>query len=83
MVRSRPAGSQQDFITPPVDLTSGYAAVISIEPAPFALKPLMDQTIEEVGKEVPQPMDNNARSFPTGTAALAGGAAAPVPAMMP
>jgi hypothetical protein len=89
------AGSQaappfpgQDFVQPPIDLTSGYAAVISIEPepdnspAPFALKPLMDQSIEDVGKEVPRAMDNNASSFPTGSATLTGGAA-PVPATMP
>jgi hypothetical protein len=86
--QAAPAFPGQDFVQPPIDLTSGYAAVISIEPepdnspAPFALKPLMDQSIEDVGKEVPQTMDNNAGSFPTGSATLTGGTA-PVPATMP
>jgi hypothetical protein len=84
-----PAFPGQDFVNPPVDLTSGYAAVISIEPepdnspAPFTLKPLLDKTIEDVGMEGSQAMDNNARAFPTGTATLAAGAAVPVPATMP
>ncbi len=64
----------QDFVTPPLDLTNGYAAVISIEPAPdnsprpFAFKPLVDMDISDVGKGVLQAMRNNSRSFPTGTA---------------
>ncbi len=70
----------QDFINPPTDLTSGYAAVISIEPspdnspAPFTFKPLVDGEIEDVGGGVLQSMMNNADgSFPTGMATLQGG----------
>ena len=43
-----PAFPGQDYLNPPLDLTTGYAAVISIEPhpdnsqAPFTLKPLAD-----------------------------------------
>ncbi|GEM_PF-789849 len=72
-----PALVGQDFLNPPVDLTSGYAAVISIEPepdnspAPFALKPLVDPQIDDVGDHVPQEMSNQAASFPTGMATLA------------
>ncbi|HSN56046.1 MAG TPA: anti-sigma factor [Candidatus Sulfomarinibacteraceae bacterium] len=68
----------QDFITPAIDLTSGYAAVISIEPepddspAPFAFKPLVDTMIEDVGEGVPQSMDSNAGGFPTATVTLHG-----------
>ncbi len=64
----------QDFVNPRVDLTSGYAAVISIEPerdnspAPFAFKPLVDMNIDDVGKGGSQAMGNHASSFPTGTA---------------
>ncbi len=68
----------QDFVNPPIDLTTGYAAVISIEPypdnsaAPFTLKPLVDGNIDDPGAPgVAQAMDNNARSFPTGVARLA------------
>lgn len=66
----------QDFVNPPTVLTDGYAAVISIEPepdnstAPFAFKPLVDMTIEDVGGGTLQAMDNNASAFPTGTASL-------------
>ncbi len=72
-----PALVGQDFLDPAVDLTSGYAAVISIEPepdnspAPFALKPLVDPQIDDVGDHVPQEMSNQAASFPTGMATLA------------
>jgi len=66
----------QDFVDPARDLTSGYAAVISIEPypdnspAPFALKPLVDGTVDDVGAKVLQFMTNNAASLPTGRAVL-------------
>jgi hypothetical protein len=62
----------QDFINPLRTLTGGYAAVISIEPepddsaAPFALKPLVDMNIEDLGIGVAQAMSNQASSFPTG-----------------
>lgn len=65
----------QDFVNPPVDLI-GYAAVISLEPdpddspGPFAFKPLVDMSIEDVGALVLQIMDNHASAFPTGTATL-------------
>ena len=53
----------QDFIAPPVDLI-GHTAVISVEPdpdnspAPFALKPLITPSIENLGGGVLQPMEN-------------------------
>lgn len=63
----------QDYIDPLMSLI-GYAAVITIEPmpdnspAPFALKPLVDMNIEDVGIGVLQSMNNNVGSFPTGSA---------------
>ena len=63
----------QDFIDPPVSLI-GLAAVISVEPdpddspAPFAVKPLVDMDIEDVGPGVLQMMENNAAAAPTGMA---------------
>lgn len=69
----------QDFVNPPTVLTDGYAAVISIEPepdnstAPYAFKPLVDMTIEDVGAGSLQAMDNNAGAFPTGMASMGGG----------
>lgn len=63
----------QDYINPLMSLI-GFAAVITVEPmpdnsaSPFALKPLLDGNIEDVGIGVIQPMMNNAASFPTGTA---------------
>jgi len=63
----------QDYVDPLMSLI-GYTAVISIEPmpdnspAPFALKPLVDMNIEDVGIGVLQSMNNNAGSFPTGSA---------------
>jgi hypothetical protein len=66
----------QDFLNPPLDLTSGYAAVISIEPepdtgpAPFFFKPLVDEAIEDVGDHGSQDMQNLADTFPTGQATL-------------
>ncbi|MCO5195224.1 MAG: hypothetical protein M9930_18335 [Anaerolineae bacterium] len=68
----------QDFINPMTDLTTGYAAVISIEPdpdnspGPFTLKPLVDSLIEDDGGSVLQMMANNAAaSSPTGTVMIA------------
>jgi hypothetical protein len=63
----------QDFIDPPLSLV-GYSVAISIEPdpdnasEPFTLQPLIALEMEgpEAGK--PQPMSNNAASFPSGTA---------------
>lgn len=63
----------QDFISPALSLP-GMAAVISVEPspdnsaAPFALKPLLDAMIEDVGPGVLQSMSNNAANAPSGTA---------------
>lgn len=63
----------QDYINPLMILT-GYKAVITIEPMPdnspdpFALKPLIDMDIQDVGLGVLQSMDNNSASFPTGSA---------------
>ena len=63
----------QDFLSQPIDLTSGYAAAITIEPepdnspAPFsALKPLADAMIEDVGDHGAQGFVNEAASFPSG-----------------
>jgi hypothetical protein len=64
----------QDFITTPIDLTAGCAAVLTIEPypdnspAPFtALKPLADDHIGYVLAPSMQLMANHADQFPTGT----------------
>ena len=65
----------QDFINPPISLI-GYAAVISVEPepdnspAPFAIKPLIDMNIEDVGAGVIQSMGNNAAGSPSGMVSL-------------
>ena len=66
----------QDFVDPAIDLTSGYAAVISVEPepdngaGPFSIKPLVDPNIDDVGAMVLQPMHRNAAGIPYGNAAL-------------
>jgi hypothetical protein len=66
----------QDFVSPAIDLTTGYAAVISVEPepdnspAPFSIKPLMDPRIDDVGAEVLQPMHRNSAGIPSGFAVL-------------
>jgi hypothetical protein len=71
--KAGPAFPGQDYIDPSMDLTQGYKAVISIEPdpdnspAPFALKPLVGMIVD-AGDHVNQVMDNNAASFPSGTA---------------
>jgi len=65
-----------DFVDPPLDLTSGYAAVISVEPepdnspGPFLLKPLVDPVIDDVGEKVLQPMHRNPASLPSGSVVL-------------
>ena len=65
----------QDFIDPALSLV-GAVAVISVEPdpddspAPFALKPLVDTDVEDLGPGVSQAMMNNAASAPTGSAML-------------
>ena len=65
----------QDFIDPPVVLI-GYAAVISVEPepddgdGPFAIKPLVDMNIENVGIGVLQSMATVPGNAPTGTATI-------------
>ena len=65
----------QDFINPPEYLI-GYAAVISVEPepdnspGPFAIKPLVDTDIQDVGMGVLQAMANNSASSPSGTISL-------------
>lgn len=62
----------QDFIDPAVSI-AGFTAVISVEPdpddspGPFALKPLVDMDIQDVGAGVNQDMTNNAETFPSGT----------------
>lgn len=72
--KAGPAIPGQDYLNPPIDLTSDYAAVISIEPepdnspAPFALKPLGDTNIEDVGDHVPQAIENQASAVPAGKA---------------
>ncbi len=71
--KAGPAFPGQDYLNPPVDLTQGYVAVISIEPepdnspAPFALKPLVGPIVD-AGDHVSQELENQAASFPTGTA---------------
>jgi len=66
----------QDLINPPTDLTDGWAAVISVEPEPddsshpFAFKPLVDGSIDDVGGHALQDMGNNADTFPTAMVSL-------------
>lgn len=65
----------QDLIDPAMMLI-GYMAVISVEPdpddspAPFALKPLIDMDIEDVGMAGSQEMTNQSANNPTGTVEL-------------
>ena len=73
---SGPPFPGQDFVDPAIDLTAGYAAVISVEPepdngaGPFSIKPLMDPNIDDVGAEILQPMHRNGDGIPYGHAAL-------------
>jgi len=65
----------QDFVDPPVSLID-FTAVISVEPdpddgdGPFAIKPLVDMTIEDVGIGVLQTMETVPENAPTGTATI-------------
>lgn len=63
----------QDFIDPAMVIGGGdFAAVISVEPmpddsaAPFAIKPLVDMTIEDGGAGMSQSMMNNSAANPSG-----------------
>ena len=70
---SAPAFPGQDFVASGSerDLTSNYMAVISVEPQPddspkpFALKPLVDQNIEDVGMGTAQDLSNAASDLPS------------------
>lgn len=65
----------QDFIDPSIELANGdYRVVISVEPEPdnsdkpFALKPLLDKKIEDVGAGTPQSLSKNGQmALPTGS----------------
>ncbi|HPQ40173.1 MAG TPA: anti-sigma factor, partial [bacterium] len=63
----------QDFIDPPLSLI-GTTVVISVEPEPdnsadpFAIKPLLDSTVEDVGAGVLQNLAYFPENLPTGTA---------------
>ncbi|MCA9589477.1 MAG: anti-sigma factor [Myxococcales bacterium] len=66
----------QDFITPPRNLVGGKV-VISVEPemddspAPFAIKPLVDGEVTDVGPGVLQPLGNaSAANAPRGIAVV-------------
>ncbi len=66
----------QDFVTNLLDLVGG-TAVISVEPAPddspmpFAIKPLVDGTIDDTGGPgIVQTMANNATDLPTCTVSV-------------
>ena len=65
----------QDFIAPPRNLVD-HTVVISVEPepdnsaAPFALKPLVDMSAQDVGPGQLQDLGNNAGANPSGTAVL-------------
>lgn len=65
----------QDFIDPPRVITN-FTAVISVEPepddgpGPFAIKPLVDENIEDLGVGVLQTMETVPSNAPTGTATI-------------
>lgn len=66
----------QDFIDPPVNLV-GRRVIITVEPEdddspkPFAIKPLVDTNVEDVGQGVPQAMTNQAGATnPRGVAVI-------------
>ncbi len=54
----------------------GYTAVISVEPemddspAPFAIKPLIDMDVEDLGAGMPQDMANVAANGPSGSVTI-------------
>jgi hypothetical protein len=62
----------QDFITP-AEMLAGYTVVISVEPMPddspmpFAIKPLIDPMIEDMGIGVSEMMTNMSANNPAGT----------------
>lgn len=66
----------QDFVDPATDLSSGYMAVISVEPspddsdAPFAIKPLGGSIGSDVAPTTQMVNNNAASTLPSGTAAL-------------
>lgn len=63
----------QDYIDPPMSLI-GTTVVISVEPEPdnspnpFAIKPLVDMTVEDVGAGMLQDLEYVSDNLPTGTA---------------
>lgn len=66
----------QDFIDPPVNLV-GRRVIITVEPEdddspkPFAIKPLIDTNVEDLGQGVPQAMTNQAATTnPRGVAVI-------------
>ena len=69
----------QDFIDPPMILTDGYAAIISVEPEPdnspdpFVIKPLINSSIEDSGPGVLQTLDNVVENLPSGTVSIGTG----------
>ncbi len=71
-----PAFPGQDFVNPAMVLTSGKAAVITVEPdpddspGPFAIKLLVDMDVEAIAKPATQTMTQNLASLPTGTVSL-------------
>jgi hypothetical protein len=72
-----PAFPGQDFIDPAMVLENGdFAVVISVEPspddsaAPFAIKPLVDPVLENVGAGTPQNLENMHENNPTGVVTI-------------
>ncbi len=63
----------QDFISPATDLL-GTTVVISVEPqpdnsaAPFAIKPLIDPSVEDVAKPMQQALGNTSENRPSAVA---------------
>ena len=66
----------QDFVSPPLDLI-GTTVVISVEPepdnspAPFAIKPLIDATVENVSAPQLQSLGNTSENRPSAVATFA------------
>ena len=64
----------QDFISPALDVGAAAAVVISVEPvpddspAPFAIKPFVDDDVEDLGAGVGQSLELVAANAPVGTA---------------
>lgn len=65
----------QDFITP-AEMLAGYTVVISVEPepddspAPFAIKPLVDPMIEDLGIGMTETMENMSVNNPSGSVTI-------------